>query len=260
MPGQRLFNLYLLLGLLLPSAMVLALIAASAWFVNPDKAVGAIATPGLQSAITLSLLTATIASLLGMLAAIPASYLLARRQFVFKPLLDVLLDLPMVLSPVAIGIMLLVLFRSPPGNWLQEQILRFVFEVPGIILAQFVIVVALQVRVLKAVFEGIPERMEVVARLLGCSAWQAFLRVTLPVAKPGLLSALILGWARALGEYGATVTVAGAVRNKTETIPVAIVMHWNALRVDAAIGLVLLSLGIAALVLLAIRRLGGEWR
>ena len=156
--------------------------------------------------------------------------------------------------------MLLLAFRTDSGTWFQEHVMRFVFELPGIVLAQFIVVSALQIRVLKATFEEIPPRTELVARLLGCGPWASFRRVTLPLAKPGLISALILGWGRAMGEYGATVTIAGAIRGKTETIPVGIVLNWNAVRLEAAIGLILVLVITTFLVLLGLRLVGGSRR
>lgn len=260
MGSRALFRAYLVLGLVLPAAGVLALIAGSigyAGIANPLRALG---SRGVADAVVLSLATATLAALLGLAIAVPSAYALSRWSFPGRRLIDTLIDVPVVVSPIAIGMMVLLLFQTGPGAWVQEHVLRFVFEIPGIVLAQTLIVAALQIRVLKATFDEIPERLETVARFLGCGPWAALWRVTLPLARPGMVCALVLGWARAVGEYGATVTVAGAIRGKTETIPVAIVLNWNAVRLEAAIGLVLLLLGASFLVLLIVRRLGGASR
>ena len=260
MRARSLFRTYLVLGLALPAAGVLALIAGTIGYAGLERPLRALGGYGALDAVVLSLSTATLAALAGLVLAIPAAYALSRWSFPGSRLIDILIDLPVVLSPIAIGMMVLFFFQAGPGTWLQEHLVRFVFEVPGIVLAQVVIVTSLQIRVLKTAFDEIPERMETVARFLGCGPWTAFWRVSLPLARPGLVCALILGWARAIGEYGATVTVAGAIRGKTETIPTAIVLNWNAVRLEAAIGLVLLLVGIAFLVLLAVRRIGGALR
>lgn len=213
----------------------------------------ALREPDMRSAVKLSLLTATSAGLLAMLVAIPSAYALARWQFRGRVVIDALLDIPIVLSPIVVGIALILVFRSAPGRFIEEHVLRFVFEVPGIILAQFILALALEVRVLKAAFEEIDPRYEQVARFLGCTEWGAFWRVTLPMAKSSLFAAFVLGWCRALGDFGATVTVAGAVRNKTETIPVAIYNNLSSVRIAKALGLSVLLTCIALGVLIIVR-------
>ncbi len=257
---RRSFTGFLIAGTAFPVVTIVIMMAALLAYAGPTRPLRALAEANVASAVGLSLLCATIAALLGLVVAIPAAYALARVPFPGRRFVDALLDIPVVLSPVAIGMMLLLVFRTAPGTWFQDHILRFVFELPGIVLAQFVVVSALQIRVLKATFEEIPPRTELVARLLGCGPWTAFRRVTLPLARPGLISALILGWGRAMGEYGATVTVAGAVRGKTETIPVGIVLNWSAVRLDAAIGLILVLITTTFLVLLSLRLIGGSRR
>lgn len=256
----RSFRGYLIAGTALPVATIVVMMFALLSYSGPFDPLRALADADVASAVVLSLVSATLAACLGLLVAIPTAYTLARVPFRGRRFVDAMLDIPVVLSPVAIGMMLLLVFRSTPGTWFQEHVLRFVFELPGIVLAQFIVVSALQVRVLKATFEEIPPRTELVARLLGCSPWAAFRRVTLPLARPGLLSALILGWGRAMGEYGATVTIAGAMRGKTETIPVGIVLNWNAVHLDAAIGLILVLVVTTFLVLLGLRMVGSGKR
>lgn len=211
--------------------------------------------PDMRSAVELSLVTATSAGLLAMLVAIPSAYALARWQFRGRVVVDALLDIPIVLSPIVVGIALILVFRTAPGRFIEEHLVRFVFEVPGIILAQFILALALQIRVLKAAFEEIDPRYEQVARFLGCTAWGAFWRVTLPMTKSSLFAAFVLGWCRALGDFGATVTVAGAVRNKTETIPVAIYNNLSSVRIAKALGLSVLLTCIALGVLIVVRML-----
>jgi len=98
------------------------------------------------------------------------------------------------------------------GTFIERNFLQFVFEVPGIILAQFGVAAALAIRLMKSTVDSIGQRYEIVARTSGCSVWKAFFKVTLPVAKNGVIAAGILAWARAVGEYGATVTLAGATQ------------------------------------------------
>ncbi len=258
--SRSLFTLCLVCGLGGAVSIVLAMLAAQVGYAGISAPIATLGQPDIQHAIKLSLFTATIAAGLAMLVAIPCAYALARYRFPGRMLVDALLDIPIIISPIAIGITLLLMFRSAPGHWVQENLLRFVFEVPGIILAQFIIALALQIRVLKATFEEINPRLEQVARYLGCGAWATMWRVTLPLARPGLIAAMVLGWGRAIGDYGATVTIAGTVKGKTDTMPVSIVLNWSAVRIEAAVALVMVLTFIALFVLLAVRLAAGGRR
>ncbi len=258
--SRHLFGLCLACGLGAAVTLVLAMLAAQVGYAGVRSPIAALGQPDIQHAIRLSLFCATIAAGLALLAAIPSAYVLARYRFPGRMVVDALLDIPIIISPIAIGMTLLLMFRTSPGSWVQEHLLRFVFEVPGIILAQFIIALALQIRVLKAAFEEINPRLEQVARYLGCGPWTAMWRVTLPLARPGLIAALVLGWGRAIGDYGATVTIAGSVKGKTDTIPIAIVLNWSAVRIEAAVALVMVLTLIAFLVLMAVRLAARESR
>jgi molybdate transport system permease protein len=118
--------------------------------------------------------------------------------------------------------MLLLFFNTALGRQIEHWFGPFVFEVRGIVLAQFVVIVGLSLRLLKETFQAIDVEYENLARSLGCNQMQVFARVVLPMARRGLLAAFLLIWGRAIGEFGATVTLAGATTMKTETIPVAI--------------------------------------
>lgn len=251
--GRQLFWLCLVVGLGLAVSLMLAMLAAQIGFAGTSAPLIALGEPDIQHAIKLSLFCATIAAGLAMIVAIPSAYVVARYRFPGRMLLDALLDIPIIISPIAIGITLLLMFRSGPGLWVQDHLMRFVFEVPGIILAQFIISLSLQVRVLKATFEEINPRLEQVARYLGCGPWAAFRRVTLPLARPGLIAAFVLGWGRAIGDYGATVTIAGSVKGKTDTMPISIVLNWSAVRIEAAVALVMVLTLVAFVVLMTVR-------
>jgi molybdate transport system permease protein len=214
---------------------------------------GALGEADVQAAVKLSLWTSTFAALLALSVAVPAAYALSRWSFRGRIFVDALLDVPIVLSPIVIGIALILVFRSTPGRFIEDHLLRFVFEVPGIIAAQFILALALQIRVLKAAFDDLDPRYEQVARFLGCTPFAAFRRVTLPMCRTSLLAAFVLGWSRALGDFGATVTVAGSVRFKTETMPVAIYNNLASVRIGKALGLAILLTFIALVVLVVVR-------
>jgi molybdate transport system permease protein len=216
------------------------------------KTVGSsLLSPETLFAIRLSLVTATITTALAITVAIPAAYAISKNSFIGKTFVDSLLDLPIVVSPIALGAALLVFFNTPLGAAINNNVLRFVFSVPGIVLAQFTIVSALAIRLLKSTFDGIDMRYEQVARTLGCSKPEAFFRVILPLARNGIIAASILTWARSIGEFGATVTLAGATAMKTETLPISIFLNLSSANIEQAIALVLVLviLSLAALVL-----------
>ncbi|HBA53923.1 MAG TPA: ABC transporter permease [Syntrophorhabdus aromaticivorans] len=206
-------------------------------------------------ALILSLSTASISAFLSMLIAVPAAYALSQWRFRGKDVVDTVLDLPIVISPMALGAALLIFFATQAGGSIEKMFVRFVFHVPGIILAQFTIVVALAVRLLKSTFDGINPRYEQVARTLGCSKTETFFRVTLPLARNGLIAAAVLTWARAIGEFGATITLAGAVKMKTETLPIAIFLNLSSGNIEGAIAVIFILVVIASLALVTLRRL-----
>jgi molybdate transport system permease protein len=170
-------------------------------------------------------------------------------------MVDTILDVPIIISPVALGTLLLVVLSSDAGEIVQDNLVSFTFTTRGIVLAQFSIVVALAIRSLKAVFEQIDPRYEEVSYFLGCNRWQTFLKISLPLARGGIIASFILAWARAIGEFGATITVAGAVSGKTETIPSAIYLGLAAVDIQETLVYVLLLVFVAISVLMGVRYL-----
>lgn len=208
-------------------------------------------------AIRLSMITATITTVISMLIAIPTAYAISKSRFPGKDIVDSLLDLPIVVSPVALGAALLVFFSTSAGSAINDRI-PFVFAVSGIVLAQFTVVCALAIRLLKSTFDNIDPRYEQVCRTLGCSKPEAFFRVVLPLARNGLIAAGILTWARAVGEFGATVTLAGATTMKTETLPISIFLSLASADLDKAIAVIFILIIIAIIALFIIRKLTGR--
>jgi molybdate transport system permease protein len=210
-------------------------------------------SPDTLFSIRLSLLAATAAMILAVGVGLPAAYALSRFSFPGKKMVDTFLELPMIMSPVALGAALLVFFNTPLGNVIQEKGVFFVFEFPGIVLAQFATIAGLATRLMKTALDEISPRYEAVARSLGSSAWEAFRRVTLPLSFRGILSAMILCWAKAVGEFGATVMLAGTMAFKTETMPVAIFMSLASADIPKTIILILILAGIGLAALYAVR-------
>ncbi|HPQ08785.1 MAG TPA: ABC transporter permease subunit [Bacteroidia bacterium] len=204
-------------------------------------------------AIWISVLSASIATFLVIFIAVPSAYALSRYTFKLKPFVDVILELPMIVSPAALGAMLLIFFTTPAGLFIRENIIDVVYTFWGIVLAQFFSVLGICTRLMKAVFDEIPSRYENIARTLGANAIQTFFKVSLPLSKKGLLSSIILTWAKAIGEFGATITIAGTMAMKTETLPTAIYMKLSSADIKGTVILILILFTISISLLVITR-------
>jgi len=256
--GERIFRVATISALALLALFFIAIIVSMLSYTDWSTFVAALTSGEILFAVRLSLMTATISAAVSLLIAVPVAYTISRSRFPGKDIVDSLLDLPIVISPVALGAILLVFFNTPLGSAINNNVIRFVFTVPGIVLAQVTVISALAVRLLKSTFDGIDPRYEQVARTLGCSKPEAFFRVTLPMARDGLLAASILTWARAVGEFGATIMLAGATAMKTETLPTAIFLSLASADVERAIAVIFVLVLIAVAALLVIRKLIGR--
>jgi len=203
--------------------------------------------------IRLSVGAATISTFLSILIAIPSAFALSRYDFPGKRAVDTILELPMIVSPAALGAMLLIFFNNPLGLWMQDHAVQFVFTFYGIVLAQFVTICGVSTRLIKAAMDEIPARYEAVARTLGASPGKAFLTITLPLSKRGIIAASILSWAKALGEFGATITIAGSMAMKTETLPIAIFMRLASAEIEGTVVLILILVSIGLSILYVVR-------
>jgi molybdate transport system permease protein len=177
--------------------------------------------------VLLTLRVAVVATALLIVPGVLAGLALARYRGLGRGVLETLLSLPLVLPPTAIGIVLLEALspRRPPGAWLAARGLELVFTWKGAVLASMVMAFPLLVRSARTAFEEVDPRLVGVARTLGCGRLRAFLRVTLPLAHRGILAGIVLAFSRALGEFGATVMVAGSIPGQTRTLALAIFQH-----------------------------------
>lgn len=247
------FRLALIVPLAALAGYFLLLFGSQYVFFSTAAFLRQLALPEIQAAIFLSLGSATVSALFAVGIAVPGAYLLARWEFPGKRLLDTFLDLPVVLTPIALGTLILMAWNTAAGRQLAALGLTLPFTVAGVIAAQFTVVVAIALRLLKTTFEQIDRRYEQVARTLGCTAAGSFRRVTLPLAGRGILAAFILTWARAVGEFGATVMVAGTARGETATLPSSIYLAMSVADLPRAVTLIVLLLLVALAVLLAVR-------
>lgn len=231
---NRFFQGLVVLVILILFAFVLSALANIVWKGTAGLA-ASIASEEIRFAIRLSFLTSITSTLICLTLALPVAYGLERFRFPGQGLINVVLDIPLSLPPLVSGVALLLLFGTTEfGRVLAEKGLQFVFSVNGIILAQFFIIIPYMVRVLRSTIADINPRLEFVARTLGCSQWQAFCRITIPLARNGIIAGLVISWARAIGEFGCALMVAGATRMKTETLPVALFLNMSIGNLDMA--------------------------
>ncbi|WDS37536.1 molybdate ABC transporter permease subunit [Pseudoxanthomonas sp.] len=176
-------------------------------------------------AIRLSVKVAAVAAMASLPPAIAVAWLLARKRFYGRTLLDAVIHLPLVLPPVVVGYALLVTMgtRGAVGGWLLEHFgIRFAFRWTGAALACAVMGFPLMVRAIRLSIEQVDRRLEHAAATLGAPPWKVFLTVTLPLAWPGLMAGAVLAFAKALGEFGATITFVSNIPGQTQTISAAI--------------------------------------
>lgn len=210
-------------------------------------------------AIKLSIFTASVSSIIAILIGIPVAYLIARYEFPGKVLITTIFDITIVTSPLAIGSMLLIFFNTFIGKFIENNVARFVFEIRGIIVAQFFVIIGYAIRFLNIVFESIDKEYENIARTLGASFFDIFTKISLPLSYRGIIATFMLVWARAIGEFGATITVAGATTMKTETLPIAIFLKLESADVYQAIIFIIILIILSLSVLFSIRKIL-NWR
>jgi molybdate transport system permease protein len=242
--------------------LVIALLIADLAYTSPAHFVAALNKPEIQYAIRLTLLTCSISALLAVWVATPLGYLLSRFTFRGRWLIDTIIDIPVVLPPLVIGLSLLILFHLPFGGTnLEEQFqrrlgLRITYAEPAVVLAQFAVACAFAVQTMRVTFDQIDPRAEQVALTLGCRRSQAFLQVALPQAWRGIIAALTIAWARSLGEFGPILVFAGATRMRTEVLSTTVFLELSVGQLEAAVAVSLLMV-VAAMVVLGIVRLLG---
>jgi molybdate transport system permease protein len=171
-------------------------------------------------------------------------------------LVDTIVDMPIVLPPLIMGVSLLVFFRTPVGKVIESSGLHFVYTPQGVILAQFVVACSFTIRTIKAAFDSVDRRYEDVAMTLGCSKRQAFFKVSLPLAKNGVIAGGVFAWARAIGEFGPIMVFSGTTRFKTEVLPTSIYLELSVGRIEAALSIAVLMIIIAMVTLMLFKKIG----
>lgn len=232
--------------------LIVLMIVADMSRTSPSAMMEALADKNIQYSIKFTLISCTISAICAIWVAVPIAYLMSRFSFRGSHFLDAILDIPIVLPPLIIGISLLVLFNYFP-SWISENV---VLAKPAVIIAQFTVACAFAVRSLRITFDHIPQRYENVAMTLGCNRSQAFWRVVLPQARNGVITALMLAWARSLGEFGPILVFAGSTRMYTEVLSTTVFLELQSGRMEAVIAVSLIMIFAAVVVLVCTRMLG----
>ncbi|MFE5393776.1 ABC transporter permease [Streptomyces sp. NPDC056568] len=230
--------------LLLP---LIALLVRAPWRSLPDQ----LTSPEVWQALRLSLLCATSATALSLVVGVPLAWVLARTDFPGRGLVRALVTLPLVLPPVVGGVALLLAFgrNGVIGQWLDAWFgITLPFTTTGVVLAETFVALPFLVISVEGTLRAADPRYEEAAATLGASRFTAFRRVTLPLIAPGIAAGAVLAWARALGEFGATITFAGNFPGRTQTMPLAVYLALqNDPAAAIALSLVLLAVSIAVL-------------
>nr|WP_205650303.1 ABC transporter permease [Actinoplanes solisilvae] len=247
------------LALAVPAAIGLAflilplagLLIRAPWSTLPER----LTEPGILQALRLSLLTASLATVVCLILGVPLAWVLARTSFPGRRLVRALVTVPLVLPPVVGGVALLLVFgrRGLLGEWLDQTFgVSLPFTTAGVVVAEAFVAMPFLVIAVEGALRGADARFEEAAATLGATRWTAFRRVTLPLIAPGVAAGAVLCWARALGEFGATITFAGNFPGRTQTMPLAVYLALEQ-DVDAAIVLSLVLLAVSVGILAALR-------
>jgi molybdate transport system permease protein len=210
--------------------------------------------------VKLSFFSSIVSTALAVAFAIPSGYLLARARFPGAAVVDTLLDMPIVLPPLVMGLAVLIFFKNPVGRFIDSHVMEFVYTWRGIILVQFVVGCAYAIRVVKAGCQALDRRYEEVAMTLGADRWRTFTRVSLPIIRPSLVAAAVISWARIFGLFGPVLLVAGTMRRRTEIMPTSVYLEMSIGRIEVALVIGAMMILMSVAVLLVLRKFGGEER
>lgn len=227
--------------------LIVALVVADAAYLKPSVAWQTLSSPEIRYAVKLSLIATTASAVLSLVVAVPLGYLMSRYEFRGKRLLDAVIDVPIVLPPIVVGMSLLILFR-----WSDN----IPYSKASVVIAQFAVAGAFAVRTMRVTFDQLGPRSEQVAMTLGCTRAQAFGRVVLPEARHGMIAAFTLAWARSLGEFGPVLVFSGATRMRTEVLSTSVYLEYSIGRLEGAVAISLLMVAVSIAVLIVLRLYG----
>jgi molybdate transport system permease protein len=238
---------------------VLVLIVTDAFYVDKKAVMTVLTSKFIRHALWMSIWTSFVTTFIALLFAVPMGYALSR----FIPgqiLAEAVVDLPIVFPPLVAGLTLLVFFsQTAVGRWIQDDLgIEFVFQPKGIVLCQFMLAASFAIRSAKTAFDDVDRRYENVALTLGCTQWGSFHRVSLPLARNGIIAGGILTWARAFGLFGPLMILVGSFRGRTEVLSTTIYLEQSVGNLEVALAIALLLIFVALIAVTGIRLVGGS--
>lgn len=266
--GRERFLTFCLAVAALFAGLVTLLVAADAWYLathgmRPGMALHILARPVIRNAIAMSLTTAFCSLLLTVACSLPVGYVLSRCRFPGRAVLDTLVDVPIVVPPVVIGVSLLAFFGTEAGMAVKRALAGMHLSMVsglGIVLCQFLVSAPYCIRAAKAAFDDVDRELEAVAMVLGCDRWRTFRGVTLPLARNGLVAGGVMAWARAIGVFGPIMAFIGT-GPRVQVMPTCIWLELSVGNIEVSLTLALVMLGLSGTALLAVHVLapGRSW-
>lgn len=239
---------------------VLTLIVTDIFYVDKKAIMTVLKSKFIHHALWMSIWTSMLTTFIALLFAVPMGYAMSRFRFPGQLLAEALVDLPIVFPPLVAGLTLLVFFtQTPAGRWIENDLgIPFVFQPKGIVLCQFVAAASFAIRSAKSAFDDVNQRYENIALTLGCTQWGSFYRVSLPLARNGIIAGGILTWARAFGLFGPLMIFVGSFRGRTEVLSTTIYLEQSVGNLEVSLAIALLLILVALIAVTAIRLVGGS--
>ncbi len=233
------------------------------WGVGLKKLGQILSSPQVLDCLRRSFVTSIIALLLILMTAVPVGYALSRYRFFGHSIINTFIDMPIVLPPVVLGISLLAFFGSPLGHWIKVGLQHYGISLVsslGIVMCQYIVSVSYCIRAVKASFDNVDRRLEHAALTLGCSQFQTFRWVTIPLARNGLIAGGIMAWARAIGVFGPLMVFVGT-GSRVQVMPTNMWLELNVGNIETALVVALITMTIASIALVVAHFLapGRKW-
>ncbi len=274
-------NVFLSAPLIVYLLIIAGLLIGSFAKITPEAIKIVVSEPAMLNSFAMSMATTCISTFLSLIFAIPAGYVISRHRFWGYDFFDTLLDLPIVLPPLVMGLSVLVFFNTDIGRFIDRGLVEgisanwgvnlldpgrglFIYEWRGIILVQFIVGCAFAIRVIKSGFDSMDQRLEQIAMTLGAPPLKVFFKVVLPNAIPYIVAGAVISWARIFGMFGAVILVAGTLRTRswaspgTEIMPTTIFLEASIGRIEVAMVVGAAMVLISMTMLVIFKRLGGK--
>ena len=253
------FDRILTVPLILFSLIVVGVLLALTTQVSMSELKEAVFHKETSFALRFSLTTSTCAMIIAIIIGVTSAYFMARCSFPGKGILETILDLPLVMPPLIIGVgLLFFLGQDMLGGYLAKIGINFIFNPSGAVAAQTFIATPIVMRSAQAAFASVDRGYEEAAETLGLGPMDVFIKVNIPLAGRNLLSGIVMAWARTMGEFGGTLMVAGASRFHTETLPIAVYLNISSGELGIAVSCALVLLGTAFILLLVSKLLNRD--